>query len=71
MPKCEIFGRLDFKLFLYHKASMDRQFGTVIKNSNIFRFGPNFEFFPVNILSMRYKKLFGVLGQKKIVAGSF
>jgi hypothetical protein len=48
VPKCEIFDLLDSSDFYTIKLQWVGDFGTVIKNSKLFRFGHDFKVFPRN-----------------------
>jgi hypothetical protein len=46
LPKCEIFDLMDSHDFSIIKSPWVGDFETVIKNSKLFRFRHDFEFFP-------------------------
>ncbi len=51
VPKCEIFDLMDSRDFYSIKPLWACDFGNVIKNSKLFRFGLDFEVFSAKILS--------------------
>ncbi len=72
MPKCEIFNLLDSRDFYTIKPPWVGDFGTVIKNSKLFRYGHDFKVFPRNFelayVEHAQKKLLGrELDQKLIL----
>jgi hypothetical protein len=73
VPKCEIFDLLDSNDFYTIKSPWVDDFGTVIKNSKLFRFRHDFEIFfrenfELGMLSLRKKIVLRARPKKNIIA---
>jgi hypothetical protein len=57
VPKCEIFDLMDSRDFYTIKPPWVGDFGTVIQNLKLFRFGHDFEFFSMKIFLKASSKI--------------